>query len=95
MLELAGREVHTDLERDPELLLPGLRLAARLLEHQPVDGHDGAVVLGQLDEVRRQQKAVLGVVPAHQRLRTDDAAVGQGDEGLVVHLYFAPVDDVA
>ena len=33
LLELAGRHVHPDLERDPEFLLPDLRLAAGLLEH--------------------------------------------------------------
>ena len=43
------------------------------------DGQDGAVALGQLDELRRRQDAVLGVVPAHQGLGADDALVGQRD----------------
>ncbi len=94
LLELAGRQVHPDLERHAELLVPRLHLAARLLQDHPPDWEDGAVVLGDLDELGGQQDAVVGVVPPHQCLGTDDPPVVEGDERLVVDLHLAALGDV-
>ena len=94
LLELAGRQVDADLQRDAERVVPRLRLPAGLLEHGLPDGQDGAVVLGQLDELRRGQDAVLGVVPTDQGLGPDDALVGERDQRLVVDLDLAALDGV-
>ena len=92
LLELAGREVHADLQPEPEGVEPRLRTQAGLLEDRPADGEDGAVVLGQLDEMGRGQDPVLGMVPPHQGLRPDDPLVRQRNERLEVDLDLLALD---
>jgi hypothetical protein len=52
-------------------------------------------VLGQRDELHRADQPPLGVVPAHERLRADDAAVGQSHLGLVVQDELVALDRLA
>ena len=68
----------------PNVLRPLPGLAAGLLEDEATDRQDGAVVLGQLDELVRQEHPVVRVVPSHERLGAEDAPVGERDERLVV-----------
>ncbi len=51
--------------------LPALDLPARLVEHPGADGHDEAGLLGDRDEVAREEQPAFGVLPAQQCLDTD------------------------
>ena len=57
---------------------PGLELAAGLAQHPRAELHDEAGLLGQRDEVLRQQPAELRVLPAEQRLDPVDARRSAG-----------------
>ncbi len=61
-------------------------MPAGLLEDRPADAQDGAVVLGQPNEVGRGQDPVLGMIPTDQGLRADDLLVCECDHGLEVDL---------
>ena len=93
LLELAGRQVHPDLERHAELLA-----ATSSPDGTPAPG-PSARCGGWCRCPRRalmnwagMQDAVVGVVPAHQCLGTDDPPVVEGHERLVVDLHLAAVD---
>ena len=64
--------------------VPRGRGGARGVQHPGPDRHDQPAVLGHRDEVLGRDVAALRVVPAQQRLRTDDRAIGQRDLGLEV-----------
>ena len=59
-------------------------LRAGLFEDLPVDEFDAAGLLGDQQEIGRQQQPALGMVPAQQRLVADGTAIGQRHDGLVV-----------
>src|SRR5262249_38884937 len=64
--------VHIDAGDKPGMrriaLLPAQQIAAGLLEHPPVERDDEPGLLGDGEEVVRQQQAAIRVLPAHQRL---------------------------
>ena len=69
--------------------LPPHHLPACLVEHPRTDGHDEAGLLGDGDEVARQQQAAFGVLPPQQRLDAGHAPRGQVDHRLVVDAQLA------
>ncbi len=76
-LELPRREVHPDPETQPMGLVPRPGLETGPLEDGTAYRQDRAVVLGQLDELCREQDAMVRMVPTDQRLGPDDAAIGE------------------
>ena len=62
---------------------PDLELPARFAQHPRPELHDQAGLLGQWDEVLRQEPAELGVLPPEQRLHAVDPAALQVDDRLV------------
>ena len=75
LLDLAGRDVDADerLGRDAALGEPAGGLAAGLAEDPATDRQDRAGLLGDLDEPVGHDHAVLGVVPADERLDAGEA----------------------
>ena len=95
--ELPRREVDRDRERPftRGLADPLRALATRGLEHRGTDGHDQPVVLGDREELGWCQDAVLGVLPAQQRLEPGDLTRVEADDRLVVDAEFTEVDGLA
>ena len=56
---------------------------AGLADDPVADRHDGAGLFGEVQELCRQQRTALGVVPPQQRLGTGDAAAVGGHDRLV------------
>ena len=52
--------------------MPGRRFAARLLQNPVADRNDEPGLLRQRDERGRQDQTPLRMLPAHERLETDD-----------------------
>jgi hypothetical protein len=75
--------VHAEPAIDQAGIEPGTRVDARLADDPVADGHDDARLLGEVQELRRQQRATLGVIPPQQRLGARHAAAVRGDDGLV------------
>src|SRR5215212_1650321 len=71
MTELDGRQVDGDLQ----LLRPGRRLAAGLAQDPFAEGDDQPTFLRYWNEFRRRDHSACWVIPAHQRLETDDLAL--------------------
>ena len=84
-IELACRQVDRHVSGRP-----ALRHAAHCCrggtQHPLAERMDQARLLGERDEHLRRHVAVLGVVPAQQRLGADDRAVGDAHHRLVVQL---------
>ena len=66
--EMPRRDVDGDVAT---VHVEGRDLAAGLVEHLPVDLFDAAALLGNVEEVPRQQQAALWMTPAQQRLVAD------------------------
>src|SRR3712207_2766702 len=64
-------------------LFPYTTLFRSGLEHPAAQRHDRAALLGELDELARADDPLLRVLPADQRLRALQAAVGQAHQRLV------------
>ncbi len=83
--QLTSRDV--DVHAEPAVhqarVEPRTRVEARLTDDPVADGHDGARLLGEVQELRGQQGAALGVVPPQQRFGTGDATAVGGDDRLV------------
>jgi len=72
--ELRRREVDADLHRRG----PARGLAAGCPQSPCADLADHAVLLGKRDEGVRRNEAVLGMLPAEQRLEAEHLAVDLG-----------------
>ena len=64
-------------------------VGAGLPDHPFADRHDEADLLGERDERAGRHHAVLGMVPADQRLEAADLVAREIDDGLVVQLELA------
>ena len=82
-IELAAGKVHRHLKRQARLM-PRRALRRRGAHHPVAQGVDKAGFLGQRDEHLRLHVAMLGVMPAQQRLGADDRLVAQAHHRLVV-----------
>ena len=84
-----GELAHGQVDGDPERArvgaqrVPARGLGAGGVEHEAPDRVDQAGLLGDGDEVRRQQAPARGVLPAQQRLDRGDRAIPQRDDRLV------------
>src|SRR5690606_26064575 len=83
--QLARRHVDRDEQALAalELAVPAHRVAARGLQHARADDVDQATLLGDVDEHRGGDAALLRVLPAQQRLGPDQAAVAEPVDRLV------------
>src|SRR5207244_10546833 len=91
--ELAGREV--DGQPEPVVAVAALQpgdVPARLREDPVADGDDQACLLGQGDEVVREDQTPLRVLPAGECFYPRDAAVPEPDDRLVVDYELLPFD---
>ena len=61
-------------------------VAARGLEHRTTDRHDEPGLLGDRDELRREQQTPFGMPPPHQGLEVAYPSGGQVEDRLVEHL---------
>ena len=96
MLQLEGREVDAQAEvLETRLAMPFDDLPGRRLEHEPAEGEDRVVLLGQVDELGRVDRSAHRVVPADERLDADDASAVQLDDRLVVDPQVAATDALA
>ena len=96
VLELARREV--DAHGQVIALggqLPGACLATGGLEHPASDGHDGAALLGDGDEVLGHAPLDTGRVPAHERLEAGHGAIRETHDGLVLQAQLLALDRLA
>ena len=72
--QLPGRDVDSQRQRlvSRTRALPHDRAAAGVAQDPGAERHDQAGLLGQRDELARPEQTALGVLPAHQRLHSDD-----------------------
>mmetsp|Transcript_6689 Transcript_6689/g.27999 ORF Transcript_6689/g.27999 Transcript_6689/m.27999 type:complete len:689 (+) Transcript_6689:1417-3483(+) len=92
--QVAGRQV----DRQPQVQagVHGLaREACRAGQHPGAEHADEAGLLGERDELHRRHQAAHRVLPAHQRLGADDAALLQVDLGLQVQAQLVGLDRMA
>jgi hypothetical protein len=82
-VELPRREIDRNLELQAGLA-PRNALLRRRAQHPFAERVDEARFLGERDEHLRRHVAVLGVVPAQERLGADDRAIVDPDHRLVV-----------
>ena len=82
--ELLCGDVHADTERRVAALAPDRCLTACRIEDMTAEREDEPGLLGERDEVARKHEPAIRVLPTHERLDTDDAAVLQRDDRLVV-----------
>jgi hypothetical protein len=84
--ELAGRHVHGHGERPARRQFgPVGQLAAGFLQHQPPDANNEPAILGDGNEIAGRDDAEPWMLPADQRLHTDDAAVAEANLRLILH----------
>src|SRR5690606_20569904 len=95
--QLPRRDVDRDEQalRARELALPAHGLGAGRAQDVGADGVDQAALLGDVDEHRRRDAALLRMVPAQQRLRADQAAVAEPVDRLVRQAQLAPFPRLA
>ena len=91
MRELHCRDIRCDTQIDRPLLGVAANLVERPFAHIPDNTH----ILGDRDKDRGRDIAMLGVIPAHQRLAALDLVGPGADERLVVHRNLAIGDRVA
>ena len=85
LAELAGRQVHGDMQRQQAEIEPGLGLPAGGAQHPVADLDDQAGFLGDRDELDGGHRAELGRIPAQQGLHADHVTTLQADLRLVMH----------
>src|SRR5579872_6445482 len=83
LIELARRQVDGDARRLIALPLPRLSLLACLAQDERAEGGDYAGMLGCGNKAVRRDQTALRMVPAHQRLHTDETPLFDADLGLV------------
>ena len=93
-IELPRGQVHRHRERHPAVA-PRDALLGGGLQHPFAERVDQARFLGERNEHLRRHVAVLGIVPAQQRLGADDRAVVDADDRLVVQLEHAVLQRAA
>ena len=84
-----------DVDRDAHVIGPLLGGLDRLAHDHVGERRDQAVFLGQLDELRRRDRAELGMEPAGERLEADDTHIARADQRLEVRLYLTVLDCAA
>ncbi len=92
---LVAQQPRGKVDRDPEaglLSVDPRGTGNRLLEHKIAELADTVMLLGGGDEFRCGDRALLGMGPARQRLRTDDSARAEIELGLVSDPHLALVD---
>ncbi|OIQ86525.1 hypothetical protein GALL_316110 [mine drainage metagenome] len=89
IVERLGRHV----QRHRQRARPPVQVAAHLLEAEPEQLQQAVGVERRQELARRDQRAV-GLAHARQRLDVVDAAAAQIDDGLVVHLHRAVVEQL-
>src|SRR4051794_17352865 len=72
--------------------MPYDHLAACLRQHPAVNCADEARLLRQWHELTRSHQSMLGVLPAHQRLESQDMLRAQLHNGLVVDCQLLPLN---
>src|SRR6185312_16840566 len=95
VLELHAGDVDRKHRRRNPLGLPELELLAGRIENPLSQRQDGSGLLGNGDEGARHQQAPRLVIPPDQRLKTDNAPVGELDLRLIVELELALVQSEA
>ena len=93
--EFARRHVHRDAERRDAGALPDRRLRAGFFQHPFADLHDQTRGFGQRDEFAGRHNAALGMHPAYQRFRADQAAARDFELRLVIQHQLAVAQRVA
>src|SRR5690606_2831134 len=90
-----------DVDRDPLVArrvrawAPRQRVLARGLQGPAADRHDEAALLGERDELRGADEAVLVVVPAAERLEAEHLAGLERDHRLVVEAQLGALERAA
>nr|WP_056395588.1 hypothetical protein [Massilia sp. Root418] len=95
LAQLARRHVHRHADRLLAMALPGHRVGARAFQHPAAQRHDQAAVFRHRNEFGRRNKAMLGVVPAQQRLGPHHGFGGAVELRLVVHGQLAAAERAA
>jgi hypothetical protein len=94
VLDLPGG--HVDVDHDgaakEALPLPAVDLADHLTKDPAPDRNDQSTLLGEADELPREQQTAAGVPPAKECLETDDRAAPEVDHRLVVEEQLATLD---
>ena len=93
--EQLRRDVHRQLERPAEHLLPRRHLMARLAQHLIGERDDEAGLFGDGDELRRRHHAAIRALPAHQRLQPADARRRQLHDRLIEDRELVALDRAA
>ena len=90
-MQLTGGDVHAHAELVGNGVVPPptAQVGTGPLEHPAPQRDYEPGLLRNRDELSREQKAPIGVVPTNQRLNTVDPTIAQLDDGLVVHQEFA------
>ena len=87
-VEVRARDVDGNAEKRPPLPLPSLQQSAHLAKHVEIQLGDNAVALEERNELVRAEHTFRRD-PAHERLGTDDAALGQRNLRLQIHMKLA------
>src|SRR4029077_11371576 len=94
VLQPTTTDVDADLQclRGGKLDLPMAPGGAGLSEDPALEGPDQAGLVGQSDEVARRQQTSTWMIPAHQRLESEQDAVLEPNRRLVVQDELPPLD---
>ena len=97
LLVLELLEGHIDGELDVVIALQRqlVQVLAGLMHHPVAQWDNQPAFLRHRDELSRRQQTPIGVLPAHQPFRTDDAVAGDVDARLVVQHEFLIADGAA
>ena len=88
--QVAAAKLHRrQIDGDLDVRGPFRRLGAGLPQHPFAQRDDQPDILGNRNEVRRRDHALLRVAPAQQRFKAADPVGGEIDQRLVVHFEFA------
>src|SRR5207249_4944241 len=95
--ELPGGDVHAHRHRRPGArpVLPHPRFRARALHHPAAQRYDRADLLGERDELLREEQPPLGVLPADEGFHARDPPRLQRDERLIVEPQLATLERAA
>src|SRR4029077_8435093 len=75
-----------------EPVLPGADLPAGFLEHPLADGNHETNIFCSLKELEWRNQTLAGMVPADERLETNDTATVEADDGLIEKLELMVVE---
>ena len=88
--ELHCGNVHRHRQSGMPGIMPGLGLAAGVLQHPGADFRDQPGLVGKRNEIVRLQQAHLRMAPAHQRFHAGQRAGDDIEIGLVLEQQFLP-----